>query len=108
MFYQAHFQFIDYAGKVCETRIVFSALTIDEAVRGPLRWWKNRHEAVPEHFHHLGYFQCAPYTIDPIRDDGYCSSGSGFRLFEWSQDRAGMDAEAFVDYMSQKLTKASK
>jgi len=67
--------------------IQYKALSNDSAVKGFVRWWENRHEAVPEYFQTL--YAVKIYSIYPqvINESGYLPSETQvLYIFEWKYD----------------------
>lgn len=86
-----------YPGGVRSDSINFSALDESDAVAAALRYMQGR-EKIPEFFTELLYFQIHPLTIGTIGPLGEYGTKIGFRLMEWSRDRAGVDKETYCEW----------
>lgn len=78
--------------------IEFEADNRSDALRSAVRWMDNRTKAAPEIFGEFVYFKLCPYSIYRIDDKGGCLTGGGFRLMEWSLDRAFIERDTYVDW----------
>jgi len=103
--YKASFEYLE-GTTVRSTEILYTADTIAEAINAPIRFWDNRNATMPEFFTEMLYIEINPYEIGPINEKGSIGSRMGFRLMEWSEDRAmGTALKEYAEYMVQKLSR---
>lgn len=58
-----------------------------------------------EFFGKFTYYELNPYKIHTMDGHGVLQGGHGFRIMEWSWDRAGVDRHTFRDWMIAKFSK---
>lgn len=88
--YQAVFSFQSKRGVVRHeersTKISFEQDDDQRAVVDAIRWWGNRHAAIPEHFHRVVALKLYIWKPYRVRDDGYLEMPTGFPFYEWKSD----------------------
>ena len=89
MIYRAHYSFrSDTTTPLTEEQssIQYEADSQEKAVQAFVRWWNNRHSAVPEYFREIFAVKIYQITIQRIKADGYLPSSTSIVLFEWKYD----------------------
>lgn len=66
--------------------IQFLAPNIHAAVADVERWWQNRHEALPEHFHRLCAVKVYLVTPQTVQPGGSLPMDHGMFKYEWKLD----------------------
>lgn len=100
--FKARFEYLNDKSEVQTIDLTFLAADLDEAYNAPKRWWDARSQVLPDQFATLLYVATYPYYIGEVNDKGHCRSRIGFRLYEWSQDRAGTDWATFIEWALEK------
>lgn len=90
MFYTAGYEYQTEDQRGCGTATSTAVLYASDnpvmAVRDALRWWDNRHAAIPEHFARMLALKvrtCVPQRVD---NTGYLPVDSGQPFYEWKCD----------------------
>jgi len=73
-----------------QNSIQYEAASQPQAIKDFVRWWKNRHEAAPEHFKIMLAFKLHYFIPKRIEADGYLPSDvAAFGYYEWKSDWPG-------------------
>ncbi|KKK45631.1 hypothetical protein LCGC14_3165180 [marine sediment metagenome] len=88
MIYEAIYEFVTDHPLIAEkSSILYEAVDGREAIRGAVRWWGGRHEAIPAHFYQLIAVKVYRRIIHSMDERGYVRLDRGIcPVFEWKID----------------------
>lgn len=101
--YAAYYDFTNVDREGRNIDIKFVAPSPADAVRAAVRFWEDRHRAMPEHFGKLYSIKVANYLIGPIAEDGSLTNPGNFDFFEYKRDTAGLPLAEYVEYRCSQI-----